>query len=297
MFARGFLLILASAHGVAGCNPPRGDARDLRGDGTGTPALVDAPDRFYTRDGVTIRYRVIGAGDPVLLVHGYTDRVEMWAGTADSLARDFRVIVPDWRGFGLSTKLGDPADYGRKMVDDLAGLLEHLDVRATHAMGYSAGAVLVANLALDRPTLVRTATLVAGPFYADSVSAVRAFGAQIDSLATGHGLGPFFRFALPTWPDSAIAAILPALTAANDSASLLASIRSFPGLMIGPDRLGRASVPALAFVSVSDPMIEPTRYLARHWPGIKLVEIETHDHSDVFLAPALVNEFRRLVRR
>src|SRR6185503_5990132 len=99
------------------CAPSHGDAREFEGRRATAP-LVEAPDRFYTNQGVTIRYRVIGEGEPVLLVHGYTDRVEMWAGTADSLARDFRVIVPDWRGSGLSTKFADPAQYGRQMVTD-----------------------------------------------------------------------------------------------------------------------------------------------------------------------------------
>jgi len=256
--------------------------------------LVDAPDRYYTDNGVSIRYRVIGEGEPVLLVHGYTDRVEMWAGTADSLARDFRVIVPDWRGSGLSTKFGEPAQYGRQMVADLEGLLDHLGVRSAHVMGYSGGAVMVANLAIDDPSRVRTATLIAGPFYPDSKSAMRAFGPQIDSLARGHGIGPFFRWILPTWTDSAVASIVPGLTAANDSASLVASLQAMPGWMISPERLAKAQAPAVAIVSLKDAVAGQSRYLARHWPGLKLVELETHDHSDIFLAPAVVSEFRKL---
>src|SRR6185503_1077439 len=262
-----------------------------------TTRLVDAPDRFYTENGVTIRYRVIGEGQPVLLVHGYTDRVEMWAGTADSLARDFRVIVPDWRGSGLSTKFADPAQYGRQMVTDLVGLLDHLGVRSTHVMGYSGGAVMVANLALDDPARVRTATLIAGPFYPDSMSAMQAFGPQIDSLARGHGIGPFFRWILPTWTDSAVASIVPAITAANDSASLVASLQAMPGWMIAPERLAKAGAPAVAIVSVKDAFAGQSRYLARHWPGLKLVELQTHDHSDIFVAPAVVSEFRKLAGR
>ena len=280
-------LLLAGVLALAGCSASATQT---------THALMDAPDRFFTRDGVTIRYRIIGQGEPVLLVHGYTDRVEMWAGTADSLARDFQVIVPDWRGFGLSTKLGDPAQYGRHTVDDLTGLLDHLGIRSTHVMGYSGGAVMVAHLALDQPARVRTATLVAGAFYPDSAAAVRAFGPYVDSLAQGHGLGPFFRWILPTWSDSAIRAILPALTATNDSASLVASIQALPGLMLGPKGLADAKVPALAVVSVRDRVHPQSRYVARHWPGLKLVELQTHDHSDIFLAHELITEFRQLAQ-
>ena len=107
------LTLLAGATATAGCSPTRGDARQVDAGHVVQP-LLEAPDRFFTSNGVSIRYRVIGEGEPMLLLHGYTDRLEMWAGTADSLARDFRVIVPDLRGSGLSTKFGDPAQYGRK---------------------------------------------------------------------------------------------------------------------------------------------------------------------------------------
>jgi pimeloyl-ACP methyl ester carboxylesterase len=286
-FRRNPHLLLAGILALAGCSASATQT---------SRTLMDAADRFFTRNGVTIRYRVIGQGEPVLLVHGYTDRVEMWAGTADSLARDFQVIVPDWRGFGLSTKLGDPAQYGRHTVDDLTALLDHLSISSAHVMGYSGGAVMVAHLALDDPARIRTATLVAGAFYPDSTAAARAFGPYVDSLATGHGLGPFFRWILPTWSDSAIAAMLPELTAANDSASLVASIRALPGLMIGPKKLAEAKVPGLAVVSVRDRVHPQSRYVAQHWPGLKLVELETYDHSDIFLAHELITEFRKLAR-
>jgi pimeloyl-ACP methyl ester carboxylesterase len=220
----------------------------------------------------------------------------MWAGTADSLARDFRVIVPDLRGFGLSTKLGDPAQYGRKMVADMKLLLDHLEVPSVHVMGYSMGGVIAAHLALDDPARVRTATFVAGTFWPDSVTAARILRPYSDSLAAGDGLGPFFRWILPTWSNSAVEASLPALYAVNDSASLVASLRALPALMLDWDRVKRARVPALAIVSVKDRVWEQSRFVAARWPDVKLVELETHDHSDIFLAPELVTEFRKLVR-
>ena len=294
MRARYITLTLALALAGAACSPPPGDARSLARTRRSTPALLDAPDRFFTTNGVTIRYRVIGDGEPVLLIHGYTDRVEMWSGPADSLARDFRVIAPDLRGFGLSTKFDDPRQYGRTMVADMVALLDHLGVRATHVVGYSMGGVIAAHLALDDPARVRTATFVAGAFSPDSASAMRAYGAQIDSLARGHGIGPFFRWILPTWSDSAVEAALPSLNAINDSASLVASLQALPGLAIAPARLAQARVPAVAVVSQKDRVLENSRFIARHWPGLRLVELGTHDHADIFLAPELVTEFRKL---
>jgi hypothetical protein len=93
------LTLLVGALALGGCSPSRGDARDVEGGLAGAETLVDASDQFFVSDGASIRFRVIGDGEPVVLLHGYTDRIEMWAGTADSLAQEFRVIVPDLRGF------------------------------------------------------------------------------------------------------------------------------------------------------------------------------------------------------
>jgi pimeloyl-ACP methyl ester carboxylesterase len=289
--------LTASALALAGCSPSRGDARQLPAAQVAVESLLEAPDQYYFGDGVGIRYRIIGEGEPVLLLHGYTDRVEMWAGTADSLAEDFRVIVPDIRGFGLSSKFGHPSQYGRKMVEDLAGLLDFLDVDVTHVLGYSMGAVLAAHLALDDPARVRTVTLVAGPFFPDPTSAARVVEPFMVAQERGDGLGPFFKWILPTWTDSAVNAILPPLEAVNDSASLIASMRAFPALMIDSLRLKRARTPALAIVSVKDRLLDQSRFVARWWPGARLVELPRGDHADIFLAPELLVEFRDLVQR
>lgn len=291
------VIVAASALALAGCSPSRGDARQLSAAQVAVESLLEAPDQYYFGDGVGIRYRIIGEGDAVLLLHGYTDRIEMWAGTADSLAKDFRVIVPDLRGFGLSTKFGDPAQYGGKMVEDLVGLLDYLDVRETHVMGYSMGAMLTARLALEHPGRVRTAAFVAGPFFPDSAAAARVFEPYAAGQERGEGLGPFFRWILPTWSDSAMNAMVPEFQASNDSASLVASLRALPRLMLDSTRLARARVPALAIVSVRDPMLPRSRFVARWWPNTRLVELPRGDHGDIFLAPELVVEFRDLVQR
>ena len=286
--------ILAGALALTGCAPTRGDARQVDSGQPVVQPLLEAPDQFFTSNGVSIRYRVIGEGQPMLLLHGYTDRLEMWAGTADSLARDFRVIVPDLRGSGLSTKFGDPAQYGGKLMDDLVGLLDHLWIREVHVVGYSMGATIAANMALDDPERVVTATFVAGPFY-DSSTAARLFEPYAVAQERGEGLTPFFQWILPTWSDSAIGAIVPQLEATNDSASLVASLRALPALMLDPVHVARATTPALAIVSVKDPLRPTSRFLTQRWPGARLVELPRGDHADIFLAPELVTEIRELV--
>src|SRR4051812_20579824 len=44
----------------------------------------------------TIRYRELGSGPPVVLVHGLLTNSLLWADVASALAADVRVIAPDW---------------------------------------------------------------------------------------------------------------------------------------------------------------------------------------------------------
>jgi pimeloyl-ACP methyl ester carboxylesterase len=285
------LLALWCALSMAGCSLARGDAAPE----TAAPlTLAEAPDRFYDHDGVRLRYRIVGEGEPVILLHGYTDRVEMWSVMADSLAADFKVIVPDLRGFGLSTKFGDPADYGQNLVSDIVGLLDHLAIESVHVVGYSMGGTIAAHLALDDPARFPTVTFVAPGIWKDSLTAARDLDPYIDALARTGDVGPFFRWVLPTWSDSLLNTLLPVVYATNDSASLYASLAALPGLMPDSVRIVRSRVPALVVVGLPDRMLGPSRYTASVWPGAKLIELPKWDHGDIFNAPELIAGFRRL---
>ena len=290
------MTLLAFAVIVSGCAPSAGDARPIAGE-PGTTTLLGAPDRFFTANGVTIRYREIGAGEPVVLLHGYTDRVEMWTGTADSLARDFRVIVPDLRGFGASTKSGDPAMYGQRLVDDVAALLDGLRIERAHVVGYSMGGAITAHVAIRHPSRVITATYVAAAIIPDSGASRRVFGPYVDALRRGDGLRPFFEYILPTWSDSMLASIVPTLEATNDSASLVASLDALPTLAVDSISLARGPVPAFVIVAEPDPMVQFARPLARTWPGATYIELPKGDHVDIVYAPELISGFRKMALR
>lgn len=278
------------------CAPPSHPGRPTT-QRANTPTLATAPDRWLeVEEGVRLRYREIGAGPPVVMLHGYTDNLEMWSAPADSLARDHRVIVPDIRGFGRSTKSGDPAFYGQQMVDDVVRLLDHLNLADAHLIGYSMGGAISANVVMRHPTRVRTVTFAAGAFFRDSAE-TRHVMAYADRLANGEGLKPFFNWVLPTWPDSAITAILPSLVAQNDSASLVASIRGFMPLQLDSLRVRQSRVPATSVVSETDPVLTGARFLVRHWPRKQLIVLPRGDHADIHLAPELLAAFRAQERR
>jgi pimeloyl-ACP methyl ester carboxylesterase len=109
--------------------------------------LAMEPARFDS-GGVNLRYFEAGSGDVVVLLHGFGGSATgayIEPGTAAALvAAGYRVIALDQRGHGGSDKPHDPDAYGRRMAEDVARLLDHLDVQRAHVIGYSMGGA-VAN--------------------------------------------------------------------------------------------------------------------------------------------------------
>jgi len=121
--------------------------------------------QFFDSDGVRIAYIDVaptsGAGNPVLLIHGFGSNHAvnwvntMWVKTLTHAA--YRAIALDNRGHGQSEKLYDPDAYTPAiMAEDARRLLDHLGIDRADVMGYSMGARIAANLALNRPERVRS---------------------------------------------------------------------------------------------------------------------------------------------
>ncbi|MBV9119754.1 MAG: alpha/beta hydrolase, partial [Chloroflexi bacterium] len=108
-------------------------------------------------NGHLIHWDEFGRGEPMVALHGAADSARRFARQFPVLGQSFRVIAPDLRGMGRSARVSTvlPSDW----VEDLAGLLEHLGVAATHVYGVSLGARVAIRFALDRPKMVRSLVL------------------------------------------------------------------------------------------------------------------------------------------
>ncbi|MBP3973176.1 alpha/beta fold hydrolase [Pseudoxanthomonas spadix] len=86
-----------------------------------------------------------GAGRPVVLIHGWPLSGQSWTAQAGPL-RDagYRVVVYDRRGFGRSDKPSSGFDYDH-LADDLAGVIQDLDLRDATLVGFSMGGGEVAR--------------------------------------------------------------------------------------------------------------------------------------------------------
>lgn len=106
-------------------------------------------------NGVRLLVEESGSGDPLVLVHGSWDDRQAWVLVEDDLARRFRVVSYDRRGH---TGSEDGAERGsrRDDEDDLAGLIETLDLAPAHVVANSFGASIALGLAARQPELFRT---------------------------------------------------------------------------------------------------------------------------------------------
>jgi len=100
---------------------------------------------FVTKDGTTLYYKDWGAGPVVTFSHGWPLNADAWDGQLHFLARNgFRVIAHDRRGHGRSSQPSGGNDMDT-YADDLAQLIEALDVKNIAMVGHSTGGGEVAR--------------------------------------------------------------------------------------------------------------------------------------------------------
>ncbi|MFI5701046.1 alpha/beta hydrolase [Streptomyces xanthochromogenes] len=110
--------------------------------------------RRITTNGVQLNVAVVGDGPAVLLLHGFPHTWRLWGGIMDRLAGQYRVIAPDLRGLGASTRAVEGYDAGT-LAADVEGLLDALREPSAALVAIDAGAAPAVLLALRRPGLVR----------------------------------------------------------------------------------------------------------------------------------------------
>lgn len=103
-------------------------------------------------NGAELHFEECGHGEPLLLIHGTGAYADLWTPVIDMLARTYRVISYDRRGFGRSS--ATPARRVAEHARDAAGLLDALDASPATVVGWSAGGVVALDLAASEPDRV-----------------------------------------------------------------------------------------------------------------------------------------------
>jgi pimeloyl-ACP methyl ester carboxylesterase len=226
----------------------------------------------FKHDNVEIAYLDEGAGEPIVLVHGFASNKDVnwvapgWVETLTHAGR--RVIALDNRGHGASSKLYDPAAYhSATMAEDVRALLDHLGLARADVMGYSMGARIAAYLTVNHAARVRALILgglgirlVDGVGLPDTI----ADALEARSLAeTRDPTGRIFRaFAEQTQSD------LKALAACMRGSRQTLSREQVVGI----------AKPVLVAVGTKDTVAGSAQALAALIPGARALDIPERDH-------------------
>ncbi|HNP36633.1 MAG TPA: alpha/beta hydrolase [Woeseiaceae bacterium] len=97
--------------------------------------------QLQLRDGAQLAYRDAGSGPALLLLHGWSMRKEAFAAQFQALDARFRVVAPDLRGHGASSKAVSGTDL-KALADDVTELVLALDLTDIVVVGWSMGAIV-----------------------------------------------------------------------------------------------------------------------------------------------------------
>ncbi len=132
--------------GYAGDALPGSGARPL-------PHVPGVTHRFVTVRGVRMHVAEAGGGDPVVLLHGFPQHWYAWRHVVPLLAGQYRLICPDWRGFGWSQAPPRGYDTASRAADILA-FMDALGLRRVRLIAHDSGAHAAFRAALQAPERV-----------------------------------------------------------------------------------------------------------------------------------------------
>jgi pimeloyl-ACP methyl ester carboxylesterase len=112
-------------------------------------------------NGLSLFYRDTGAGEPLLLLHGFTGCGDDWQHVFAAPLDGFRVIAPDLRGHGRSTNPEGTFRFAA-VAGDIFALLDRLAIDRVKAIGVSGGANTLLHMATQQPARIEAMVHVSG---------------------------------------------------------------------------------------------------------------------------------------
>ena len=140
---RGFMKTVA-ATAAAGAIPMTASAQSK----AVRPAPYMPKPKFIQSNGLRMAVYEQGEGIPIVFSHGFPELAFSWRNQIKALSEaGYRCIAPDQRGYGLTGGPTDPKEYAIKyLCDDLAGLLDALDIEKAVFVGHDWGGAVVWNM-------------------------------------------------------------------------------------------------------------------------------------------------------
>ena len=137
------------------------------------PADVSAQQKpttgYATVNGVKMYYEVHGSGEPVVLLHGaFMTITNNWTGWIEELSKTRKVIAVEMQGHGRTADI-ERDITAENLADDVAALLEKLEIPKADLIGYSMGGAVAMQCAIRHPDKVRKVVVISSMFRRDGM--------------------------------------------------------------------------------------------------------------------------------
>jgi len=122
-------------------------------------------------NGIKISYDIKGKGFPLILIHGFGSKKEIWKPQIIDFSKKYKTITFDLRGTGKTDRPNYP--YTMELfAEDIKDLMDYLKIESTHLIGRSLGGMIAQNFVLKYPQNVKKLVLIATNAIFDDESVV-----------------------------------------------------------------------------------------------------------------------------
>jgi pimeloyl-ACP methyl ester carboxylesterase len=247
-------------------------------------------------NGIRLQYADVGSGSALMLLHAFPLSGTMWRHQVARLSSQYRLIVPDLRGFGATD--APPGLYTmEQQADDAAALLEHLGVARAVVVGLSMGGYIA--FAFKRRYGERIAALVLADTKAGSDSDEARAGRETNArLVEEQGVEAIADKLIPGLVSpaapQALRDELRAIITANSPDGIAGALRGMAARPDSTPELPQIAVPTLAIVGEQDGLTPPAE-AERIVAGVsgrpaELVVIPGAGHLSALEAPDLFSD-------
>jgi pimeloyl-ACP methyl ester carboxylesterase len=234
------------------------------------------------RDGRTLHYEDVGAGAPLLLLHGFPLSSQSFWPQLAAPPEGVRLLVPDHRGFG-SSSLGAGSSTMEALADDALALLDALGLPNAFVGGVSMGGYVAIALARLDPGRVRGLVLIDTQSTGDDEAGRarrEATARDVELRGAAAVAEPMLPKLLAKAAPAELVARVDALMRAQAPQAIAAAARGMASRVDGKDILSRYQGPCLVVVGAEDAItpLEKAQVMVDLVRGAKLVVLDRAGH-------------------
>ena len=253
-------------------------------------------------NGVDLFYEVTGEGFPIVWCHEFAGDYRSWDPQVRFFSRLYRNVTWNYRGYPPSGVPDDPEAYSQEqLVDDLRGLLDHLQIEQAHLVGLSMGGSVVLAFALAHPERCRSIVAAGAGSGTSNRERFEREVQQVADVLLNEGMEalaafytrgptrlPFLRKDPKGWQE--FHDQFAGHSARGSALTMLGVQLKRPTIFDLQEGMSRLRVPTLILISDEDePCVEPAVCMKREIPSSGLVVFPQSGHTINLEEPAAFN--------